>query len=719
MRIKIFFQKIIIVFTSLFIGYILYYALFTLNKRATFMNSYVENEFLLHLIGGSLIAMGVMWAFCKINKMSNRTIKIFIAIAIGVLLTGEIIIGYNFQVTPTTDSYMICEQALLLAKGQVEQIGQGLDSVYFTVYTNNNFLVILLSYFFKALLAFGVEDIIIPLTILNSVFINLSIWLSFLFVKEIAGIRNACKVLLLFVFSPVFYVSLPWSYSVTYSLPFQVGLLYLAIKIAKEKRSLYLVMRIVLLGFFSVIGFNIRPTTIIPLIAIIICAIINKISKKEILKKDVCIVAIFLLSVILIHTACKGVVNKYYDADSNTRAYPITHWIMTGLHEDGTVSAEYNNFTQSFETTDEMRAANIKEIRATLSEYGVSGTVNHIGRKLRISWIDGSYNASVRMHPNRVYSPLSKYLVGEKKDLFLYYSQSFYIAILLFVLVSLLIQKKQKCNEYLFPIDLTIFGAIVFYIIWEGKESFSLPFLPLLYILAVNGATSLLGDLKDNRIMKYVLNKSFYLVLGVIALTITTMIAQYSLYTNERIKRYDRSVECSNSDYLRYIDEVNKLTQQFYTSIPFDTLEIQCQADEETSDNRYLIELSDKEKVYFAKEVSAQDINNSGRIKLEFDKINPEGYNQYTITIRNLGDTDSIQWGYLTAAEVDNYKGTCVFDNIEQTHDLYIQVYHSYETTYSTPLKYIVSCVGILLMEILVLYFTQNLKSIICETDKK
>lgn len=710
MKFKHIFYKVIVFFTAFFGGYILYYALFTLNKRASFMNTYVKNEFLLHLIGGVLIAIIFMWVFHKINTVSRKTLKFILAALVLVILTGEAVITLNFQVVPTTDSYMICDAAMLLAKGKADVIGQGIDSVYFTVYTNNNFLVILLSLFFRLLLFFNITDIILPLNILNAFFINICILLSFLFVKEVGGVRNACKLLFVFAVSPVFYTSIPWSYSIVYSMPFQIGILYLALRIHRTLKAKNAVLLTGLLGIIFVIGYNIRPTTVIPMIAVLIFAVIDKIANRKKIKEFFLIFTVFLLSVFIAFTACRVTVNKYYDSKNSDQAYPITHWLMTGLHGDGTVSKEDNEFTQSFETTEEMRKANIEEIKKTLSEYGISGLVNHSGRKIRISWVDGSYNVSARLHSNSVYSPLYKYLAGEKKDFFLYYCQSFYVAVLMYVLIGLILRCRQKYDDFLFAIDLTLFGAIIFYIMWEGKESFSLPFVPLLYILAVQGASVKWSSLIDGKKEDAIKNGLPRVLSGILAVTVATMISQYSVYTTDTITRYERSIECSNVDYIRYVSETEELVQQFYTNIPFNTVELTAQTGEGNREGRYLLEISDDEKVYIREEISEEDIGSNGKIVLKFDRIEPDQRQCYTIHIKKISTSDSIQWGYITAAEMDNYEGTCLFDNVEQPHDLYIQVYNQYEQTYSSPGKYIVICIGILMVELLVLYFAKDLK---------
>lgn len=706
MKIKNIFSKCVLFILLLFMVYIFYYSLTQISDRVAFFKEYVENETLLVGVAAIIIVSLFLFMYHKIEKMNSIKIKIAIGVAVILMFVGQVFIITNFPVTPTTDSYMVCDQALALAKGKIDQID--VESFYFSVYSNNNFTVILLSYLYRILLAFNITNINMANLFFNAVCIDVGILFSFLTIKKIFGIHKACSLLYVFTFSPVFYVALIWSYTNIYSIPIQMAIIYLGVLISKEKRKRIVILETILLAFVSIVGYYIRPTTTIVLIAVVICAVLHKISvSKKVKQKDVIIASVFLVVAALSYMGCNSLTNKYVDQERCTGLYPMTHWIMIGLHENGTVTSEDNNFTRSFETTERMREATVEEIKETLKEYKLSGLVNHLGDKLRVTWTDGSFDYSLRMHQNNKYSSLSQYLSEQKKDFFILYSQAFYVAMLFFVIINVYYQLRSGYNGYLFMLSLALFGAVVFYLIWEGKGSYSLPFLPIIYMLAIPGA-GIFGRKIETPAFYAGLEKVMTVI---VVLSIGTMISVYSIYTTEEITRYDRSVESMNGSCVRYIENSAEIKQEFYTDIPFNTLEIKGK-EIEGEEGRYLITLKDDKNTYLSTIVDEKSINNSGNIVLEFDKISPSDNQKYEIIIRNLSSVDAIYWGYTLTEAMDNYKGNCIVDGLGETYDLYIQVYNKYETTYSKPLRYVFACGIILLLEIFSLYYINKMKQI-------
>ena len=64
----------------------------------------------------------------------------------------------------------------------------------------------------------------------------------------------------------------------------------------------------------------------------------------------------------------------------------------------------------------------------------------------------------------------------------------FRVAVLFLAATAMLAQcKMQRIDRSFFPL-LTLFGGMVFYLLWEAKESYCIPFLFLLLLLAVLGA---------------------------------------------------------------------------------------------------------------------------------------------------------------------------------------------------------------------------------------
>lgn len=712
MRIKNLFYKFIALSTFGVFCYIFYYALTNINSEAAFFDDHTKNIFLLLLIGGAIIVSVICVIFYQIDRLSDRKIFLLIGIFTILFILGELIVCVNFQVTPKTDSYVICDEAMSIAKGSIRYIGEGLDIDYFKVYTNNNFLVIIMSFFFRLLLKFNVGNIPLALNLFNMIILDIGVLLSCLLVKEIGSFRAVCKLLVLFTLCPVFYFTIVWSYSLLYSIPFQIGIIYTAILIYKQKTLISASLLTLILGVLTVVGFELRPTTFIAFIAVAICALLNKFTVKKIEKKDIIVCVVLVLSLITLFTACNRLLESYLAPGQNIKNYPITHWILTGLQGDGKVSSQINAIARSYDTTEQMQAANIAEIKNILSEYGVSGILHHFGEKIQVTWTDGSFGYYWRMFPNNTYSPLFKYVVGEKIDFVIYYCQIFYVAILFYAVVGLG-NKIKKTSEKYFAVPLTVFGGILFYLIWESKVSFSLPFIPLVFMMAIGGSDCVKKKVcewgENRRISKRIQSLSVIVIL----LTCFTMISQYNTFTKTSITRYERSVQCTNDAYIDYTDNASSIKQEFYTNIPFNTIELYVKnnLENEEQGDVYRITLMQGDEKYLTEYVTADDYLNNEKITLNFKKVVPNGYSKYTLSIDKLGEADNISWKFMKAESIDNYKGDFYIDNEQQSTDLYMQVYNTYKSTYSTSLKYVFCCVLVLGIEFLVLAFVKQMRS--------
>lgn len=81
-------------------------------------------------------------------------------------------------------------------------------------------------------------------------------------------------------------------------------------------------------------------------------------------------------------------------------------------------------------------------------------------------------------------------LDSEQTDFMIVYCQAFRLATMLLAAVSLLSKHGKRLEDPLFPVVLTVFGGIVFYLLWEAKAEYSIPFIPILLCLSADGGAS-------------------------------------------------------------------------------------------------------------------------------------------------------------------------------------------------------------------------------------
>jgi len=659
----------------------------------------------------TLCAAFLLWLHYS-KRLSPKGLTIFSAALFAVCALLYVITVCNFQSIPTTDSYIVQDQALVLAKNPDSTIDTSIT--YFARYANNNLLILLLSGFFRIISVFGVSNYYLASIILNAFCLFISEVLIYLAVKKLFGTRFACSVLFISVLSPVMYLTAPWVYSVSLCMPFIAALLYLGACLLKEKRYPFLAVEAILFAAVTVLGYFIRPIVVIFAFAFFICFLIwlSKTHKKLIksLLITVCCVCVSVPAFFCVN----GVISSYYQDDSGN--FPITHWIMMGLHTNGSVNAEDQRFTAQFATKEEKTKANLEEIKKTLREYGVPGLAVHFAKKHCLTWSEGSADYTARVKQNAAYTPLYDYVAGDRNDFLLLYCQAFRLALFLLVLVSLARQFFSKRRSPLFFFVLSLFGGMLFYLLWEAKQSYSIPFLFLLTVLSVHGletADKLILDKWRQKKTTYKKVAFYSLSAAVLITTLSFGIARYGSFTQTTAEYRDISIMCCNTSNIKQIKNLAKLdstlTQTFFTDKAFNTVELHTAKLD--GDASYQITLlNSRPEVLLQSIVSETDVGKGGILKLSVPETKQKFGEKYTLEIKRVDEkTDSIGWKYCFSRESDMYRGLLSAGAKVKPFDLMLNVYSLQNKVYMPPAIYIGIFLGILIFEFLIILLLKKI----------
>ena len=178
-------------------------------------------------------------------------------------------------------------------------------------------------------------------------------------------------------------------------------------------------------------------------------------------------------------------VSKVYISESKEN-YPITRWISIGLEGDGTVGSYGENYPKEVRTTKERMQYDKERMSKNLSQYNLITFPMHLAKKLYINWCDGSSALNVKLKSDRKLTVAYDFIVAQKADGWLVYCQAFRALIYLFVLMSLVKNWKNEVDKT----DIcyvNIAGGILFYLIWEVKSDYSIPFILLFFMVASDG----------------------------------------------------------------------------------------------------------------------------------------------------------------------------------------------------------------------------------------
>lgn len=633
--------------------------------------------------------------FKVINNADDKTVKKLTLLLFAIFIIISLVIIVNFKAIPMTDSFSVIDQSLSIAEGNESEID---TSDYFGRYKNNNTLVLFLLLFFKGLKLFKITDVVLASIILNFLMIFISKILFYLSIKKLMGSKFALKYLLLSIFHPIMYVTIPWVYTISLCMPFMAAVFYLGISIYKESNFLKIAIYSLLFGICSIVGFYMRPVVLILTIGFVVCGVLWLSKDKQKLKKALVGTLCFVIALLITKGLMDYAISRYYKDDS--KSWPITHWIMMGLHGRGAINSEDQRFTSQFKTKEQKTQAHINEIKKTLKEYSIKDLTRLFGIKNVLTWSEGSGNYDLRITHNKEYTPLYRYLVSPKSEGFMLYCQIFRAFLYLFSLVAIIkMLFSRRKNLILFLPIITALGAMVFYLLWEAKQSYSIPFLFLFVILATFG-------LQDfNLVLNYKkINFNNLISIGAIlaiAVTISIMIIRFEEFALVKREFKDISASCNiqaNSTWVVDTIKSNKtVTQQFYTHKPFNTLKLKCK--ELEGDASYQVELLNGSNLIGSFNATKDDIKDS-YIKFIIANKYSVTSNQYTIKIRGQGKKDSIGWNYHHTKSLDLIKGDFKMNDIKKSGDLHFIAYNEHFSSYTTPLCYILICFFILAVQI-------------------
>jgi integral membrane protein (TIGR03766 family) len=400
---------------------------------------------------------------------------------------------------------------------------QNAQLTYFSTYPNN-FLLLFFEHglhIFNEWLGLGIE-LYLMLVLLNIVLIDVSIYLVYVITARIFSPAVASYA---FILSILLFGLTPWLtgvYSDTLSLPMTLLIFYVYLQWQDARLLKRQLLYALLLGMLTYCGFLLKPSTIFSGIAIILVEVMV-VRYQVFIRQPKKLVALGLSMVVLVcgmfavrlpyHYMLTHQQIVPYDASKNL---PFTHWLMLGLNEGAfNGNKTYGMWAQDdFETSNEPNGkaakmqANIAVIKERLQAYGVIGFLGHLWHKS--IWILGdgtfSWGHDGVLHPVREAQDegLTKmvqsfvYPQGETHSYYAYILQTIWFIIFFNLALGLFCIKKYANKEF-FMIACTIFGSIVFILLFEGRARYLINNLGFYIIAASLGLTQLLDSLERFR----------------------------------------------------------------------------------------------------------------------------------------------------------------------------------------------------------------------------
>ncbi|WP_026669648.1 hypothetical protein [Butyrivibrio sp. AE3006] len=624
--------------------------------------------------------------FCLVETLPEKWQKIVSVVLFLIQLLISVWLFVSIDFRPNTDSLTDIDLGWFLKNNVIDDNNYHIK--WIKMYPNNYFLILLFKQFAIMADHLGITDIMSYLWVINYLHMFAGMLLSFLCVVEIAGHAMANKALSLMVLNPLYYYLSFWVYSSSISVPLLMGICYVLLKLYREDGLLKKGLLCVILAALLILGFHVRLTAVFPVIAYLVIRIFDFFSmdKSERREQKYLIRMAFALGVMIVAFAGIKAINiRVADNFGPYQEYnlPTARWLYVGSKGDGSIKTEYedNGFDYSRlygKSKEEKSGIYIEGIIYNYKKLGIKGLAKLWANKLRITFSDGFPSVVSRTYSGAYSGRIFEFLRGDGGEFFAYiYRLITVIGILLCTLCCSRIWSGFDRRLSLFTI--TLFGEMLFYLIWEVKGDYSDSLLFLMVIIAavgISNAPDTFDKVAENRIVRVAAGILAIVMCIAFFVILTTEVK----YTHNRINgnTYDRSDDHISIE----VDNNETLRQTFACSDTFNKITINADAGEETYD--YLISMYNEEgELLYSKTVNAGDIK-KGTIRINTDDIVPGKKNcKYVLEIVKTGE-ESGNLTFFTGDNyyIDSYAGELTKGDIEFVDDLSMKVEYAGRGSY-------------------------------------
>lgn len=465
-------------------------------------------------MGKQMLSFGLIAAFSFVGFYLLRKVKV----------VRNMVANHFTTVLITSMVVLFALQTALLACvsvpigwdcGKIVEAAFGQDlsshSTYFQTYPNNLFLLFVFRVFSKILSVFHIGDPWFALELINALAVDAAILFSVLSMKKIFGNKGAA---ITFYFSILLLGFSPWlivPYSDTFSMPFVVVSFFLYLQLNGRSSVVKKIIFGACIGLSACIGYLIKPSALIPLIAIILLHILcTNFSKKGFLKNSSFIPAA-LAAFFLLNSSFGLFVSHQTSIPINPdKATPMSHFFMMGLKEVespphilyGAWNAEDITLTHSISTKAGRIAANKQVIQERLREFGPVGYLKFLNNKARWITSEGNffwggeggfaeYDKIKSQTIREVVDPDGKYFY-----VYDYVAQGIWIFVMLLIVAPVVLRKKNVFHRETAIMRCAIFGILCFILLFEGRSRYMINHLPFFIMLASYGFLSITDQIQ-------------------------------------------------------------------------------------------------------------------------------------------------------------------------------------------------------------------------------
>lgn len=371
---------------------------------------------------------------------------------------------------------------------------------YYSRFPNNMFLLGILSMIKSLSLKLGMSDIYVPTVAFSLLCMNISVILGTLSARRI--LRNRHTTVLVYILLQLLVGWNPWGfipYTDTGSVLFASLTLYLYLSRRDASNKYY---RWFLIGLSGMVGYYMKPSSVIVLIAIVMIELISmkRDKGKQGARILLCLIGAGMLAVVL--QLC---IRQYVGIETDSeKEFNMMYFVMLGLGENATGAYDpiELDYATSFETAAERQEGIHDRIIEKIEEKGIGGLLYFEVQKMLLNYDDGSFfwgregefflKSEDKVLPEGAFSRrLRRFYYMEDNTFLPTIMQTVWIVVLGLTAVAAWLLRKQVPDEKL-VLCLSIIGITLFTLLFEGRSRYLLTYVSYFAILAGVGVQGVL-----------------------------------------------------------------------------------------------------------------------------------------------------------------------------------------------------------------------------------
>lgn len=502
--------KILLSGTFLFVWGVLFFGSNDLSPEFLFPNTHIfVGVFLAVILKAKLSVSGQRQSDApkKLGKLCKKNYLLFIA---SVTLLGlQLFVTWNIVFRTSWDPGAVWYGAKYVALD--DAAGMTSMSEYFSIYPNNLLLVYIYSRILKLNMVFGkhISNGILLLAMFQCVILTITGTLVFQCACHYVGVKAAWFVYLLYVILVGLSAWMVIPYSDSTGVIFPSLFLYLYIKNKETDAAWKRCCLLFLMVVFGVVGFQIKPMSVIVLIAAGGIELINWINncirkrKSKSLRHLLCVAVVVVTAFFITSQITAGLISQMGFAIDRERQLGWQHHLMLGANSDsnGGFNEKDLNFSSGFSNQKIKNAEEVKVFKARMRELGVAGYLDLFVRKASRNYFNGTFgwggdNFYTEIYPARenvFCNFLRSWYYDDDADGFYKYNafirQILWFLVLVCAPFMAIVKRKYKDEEKVLVVS--VLGLMLYLQLFESHSRYLFTFVPLFCIMAMYGYKAL------------------------------------------------------------------------------------------------------------------------------------------------------------------------------------------------------------------------------------